>query len=370
VSRNIFSKIKNKYYFYNQFLFFRALKYSILAFLILRIFSSLILLIGIIHPSPNPPFTGITTDIFNKLNQQGVFTRYFLAPWYRWDTAHYLVIAEFGYDFDPINTIWPPLFPFLIRCLSVVFHPPLVSAILVSNIFFIVGLFLTFILTKEIFDEQVAKNTLFFLIIFPTSFFFIAAYSESLFLTLSVAVFLLLRRKKWLWAGLVSAFASLTRVQGVFLALAIAIEIFQEYLKNRSLKYLLTNLISCLYAPFAYGLYSLYVFFGLNTDWPWTVLTSNWGQHFGLPWEGIIGSLNVFFLKMIFNDNPPPVYLLNVIFSLFTIYLLFYLRKKIPFSISVYSWVMLFLILGKIDINNALVSTLRYLIILFPIYIG
>lgn len=363
-------KIKQKYHSYWENLYFRAFIYSLISFIILRIFSSIVMLIGIIHPSADPPFSGITAQVFRELSNGNLFVRFFLSPWYRWDTAHYLVIADFGYDYDLINTIWPPLYPFLIKIVGFIVQPSILAALLVSNLFFLLGLFLIVIYVKELLNEEVAKTTLFFMTIFPTSFFFVAGYTESMFLAISVAVFLSLRKKKWLWAGIFSALATLTRIQGLLLVIPIFIELIGEIIEQKNLRRFFIHLISCFYAPFGYGLYSLYVRFGLNTNWPWMVLSSTWEQHLGLPWEGIIGSLKVFFLKMIYNDNPGPVYLINVIFSLFTIYILIRMRKRIPLSLSVYCWVMLLVILGKIDINNALVSTIRYLLILFPLFMG
>ncbi|PKO04913.1 MAG: hypothetical protein CVU41_14225 [Chloroflexi bacterium HGW-Chloroflexi-3] len=368
--KKIIKNFIEKYNTYYENVYFRAIVLSLIAFLCLRIFTSSVLLIDLILPSPEPPYSEVTQEILTDLEQQSGFTRLFLAPWYRWDTARYLEIADFGYDFNFINTVWPPLYPFLIKIFNFLFQPSILAAIIVSNLFFIIGLFLTYLLTKDIFNEEVAKKSIFFIVIFPTSFFFVAGYTESMFLAISVAVFLLLRKKKWLWAGILSALATLTRIQGLLLVIPIFIELIREIIEQKKLRRFFIHLISCSYAPFAYGLYSLYVRFGLNTNWPWMVLSSNWEQHFGMPWEGIIGSLKVFFLKMIYNDNPGPVYLINVIFSLFTIYLLIRIRKRIPLSLSVYCWVMLLVILGKIDINNALVSTIRYLLILFPLFMG
>lgn len=364
------SMIKVRFNSYWENLYFRAFIYSLLSFLILRIFTSLIMLIGIIHPISETPFPGIITQIFTELNQQKPLTRIFLAPWYRWDTAQYMIIANYGYDFNLYNAIWPPLYPFLIKIAGFVFQSSIFAALLVSNIFFVTGLWLLFLYTNDLFGEQVAKNTLFYLIVFPTSFFFVAGYTESMFLTFTVAVFLLLGRKKWMWAGIISALAVLTRVQGILLILPIFVELTSDYLENKNIRVFITNLIFCLYAPFAYGLFSLYVRYGLNTNWPWTFLSSKWDQHFGLPWEGIIGSVQVFMFKNMHNYNPTPVNLLNVVFSLSTIYFLIYLRKKIPLSLSIYCWVMMILILGKMDIDNVLISTIRYVLVLFPIYIS
>jgi Gpi18-like mannosyltransferase len=349
----------------------RALFYVFFTFLVLRIFTSLVLLIGVFQPATVYPTLDTTRNTLVTLEQESGFSRLFLAPWYRWDTVHYLEIAEFGYDFDPVNTIWPPLYPFLIKTMNLVFQPSLLAGILVSNIFFVFGLFLTYWLTTGIFDEKTAKNTLLFLVCFPMSFYFVAAYSESLFLVLCAAVLLLIKRKKWLWAGVVSALASLTRVQGIFLIIPILVELIRQYDKDRNLKYLLVNVFSCVYAPFAYGLYSLYVFFGLRADWPWNTLSSYWLQRFSLPWEGFYFTfLSILGKNTHIDYSPLLVKILNIILPLFSIYILIAIRRKIPLSYSIYSWIMLILVVGKIDYNNTLVSTARYLLTTIPIFMG
>ncbi len=349
----------------------RALFYSILSYLCIKLFTSLVLLIGIVQPIPTIPISDFSREIYLQLEQQSNFSKYLLSTWYRWDTIHYLEIADFGYDFDLVNTVWPPLFPFVIKVLGFFIKPSILSAIIGSNIFFILGIFLLFILVEELFDEKISQNTIFYLLIFPTSFFLIAPYSESLFLTLSVTVFLLVRKKKWLWAGVISAFAALCRVQGIILVVPIVVELIRDYYKDRNFRYLLKNSLSCIYAPFAYGIYSLYVYFGLHANWPWETLSLYWGQRFALPWEGFYYTISSLmgYIKNI-DYSPTIVKILNILLPLFSVYLLFKVRKKIPISFSIYSWIMLFIIICKVDYNDSLVSVIRYLLTVFPIFIA
>lgn len=366
---SLLTKIRNLHFW--QSVYFRAIAYSLLVFLFLRIISSLVMLIGIFQPRPDFPYSEITQNNIVFLEQRSEFSKLFIAPWYRWDTGHYIEIADYGYGFDPVLSVWPPLYPFLIKLFGFFVKPSILSAIFISNFFFVCGLFLLFLLIKELLSEDIAKRSLFFAAIFPTSFYFVAGYTESIFLFLSVFVFLLLRRKKWLWAGFVTALAALTRVQGLLLIIPIIVELWFEYFSKRDFKSFFTHLLSCIYGPFAYGLYSLYVFCGLKVNWPWVTLSNEWNQHFGWPWQGIISITTIMFGREIENDiTPTLVKLLSILLPVGAMYLLLKLRKQIPVSLSVYSWAMLFLVMGKIDDNNAIVSTIRYLISIFPIFIG
>jgi hypothetical protein len=55
------------------------------------------------------------------------------------------------------------------------------------------------------------------LLLFPTSFFFTAVYSESLFLCLALLAIYLVDKKRWLAALLITVLVTATRVTGVFL---------------------------------------------------------------------------------------------------------------------------------------------------------
>ena len=309
----------------------------------------------------------ITTFLHNK----NIFTELFLTPWLRWDTVHYIGIAEFGYNGQKLFSVWPPLYPFLIKAFSTIFQPPILAAITVSNLFFITAITLFLKLVSEIFDENIAKKSIYCLLLFPASFFLIAPYTESLFLTLCIAVIYLSRKKEWLFAGLLSALAALTRVHGVLLILPILIEGMQTFFSIRDKKQLLQFLPATLFAPFAYGLYSLYVRFGLLSDWPWVALRSHWGQYFAWPWEGFVGTITALFGRKIdFNVTLDFIKILSVIFVIVSVFFLVKISKKLPLSIIVFSWASFFLVISKVDNQNIMISTLRYLLVIFPIFIG
>lgn len=75
------------------------------------------------------------------------------------------------------------------------------------------------------FKEDIAKLTVLLLLIFPTSFYLGALYSESLFLALTVSSFYFARKKSWLLASILAGFSAVTRLIGI----AVIIGIFAEY---------------------------------------------------------------------------------------------------------------------------------------------
>ena len=71
--------------------------------------------------------------------------------------------------------------------------------------------------------EDAARRTVLFLAVAPTSLFFGAVYSESLFLLLAVATFLLAERGRFWQAGAAAGLALLTRSAGVALLPALVV---------------------------------------------------------------------------------------------------------------------------------------------------
>src|SRR6266487_4430415 len=136
----------------------------------------------------------------------------FFISWDRWDALRYLSIAQYGYK-TPFDFAFFPLFPLLTALIT----PPLGSwsylavGMLISNAALLGTLVVLYQLAADIGGELVARRTLLYLCIFPTAFFFFAAYNESLFLLLITGAFLALRRQRCWLAVLLGSLATLTR---------------------------------------------------------------------------------------------------------------------------------------------------------------
>lgn len=348
-----------------------ALAISLYALLGLRLITSLILLIGIIEPPSVLPKSEYTQAYMAELDSESSFSKYLLAPWYRWDTAHYIEIADQGYDFDPVNSVWPPLYPFLIKLITYITQNSLLSALLISSLFTLLSFFMLYRYTSIRFNEYTAKKAVFYLAIFPTSFYLVAGYTESLFLFFSISVFYFLHKKEWLIAGLISCFAAMVRLQGIFLIIPIFIELILQYKDDKDVKAFFTQAFSMVLAPAFYIFFVIYVHFGLKLDWPWKTLGEHWGQHMGLPWEGIIGNIMALFgREIVFDTTLPIIKILTLIITFSSIYFLIRIYKNIPLSLFIYSTLSMLIFLGKVDNQSIMVSTIRYVIVLFPIFIS
>lgn len=150
--------------------------------------------------------------------------------WHRWDTTWYLLIADVGYQADDRSAAFFPLYPMLVRGIApLVPGNTIVAALMVSSLACIAALTLIHRLTTSALGIDDARRTVFYLLAFPTAFFLLAAYNESLFIALAVGSLYCMHRGRWWWAGALAGAASATRLAGILLGLAF----IYEYLRQR-----------------------------------------------------------------------------------------------------------------------------------------
>jgi hypothetical protein len=150
------------------------------------------------------------------------------APAARWDSAWYLVIAEHGYRpelgaFTASRTAFFPLYPLGVRAISDLGLPLVLAGVLLSLAALALGLYALHRLTMLESGPRVAQLAVLLTALSPMAFYFSAVYSESLYLALSVGVFLCARRGQWGRAAALGALASATRNTGVLLMLPLAL---------------------------------------------------------------------------------------------------------------------------------------------------
>jgi hypothetical protein len=141
-----------------------------------------------------------------------------IEPWHRWDTGWYLKIALNGYASDDGSIIFAPLYPVLTKIAGALVGDILLGALIVSNL---ACLGFLIILYKLIYQQtpsnRTATTSLLLLVSFPTAFYLLAGYTESLFLFFVAGAFFTARKNKWWLAAICAALATLTRIQGCVL---------------------------------------------------------------------------------------------------------------------------------------------------------
>lgn len=155
-----------------------------------------------------------------------------LSLWNRWDAPHYLDIARMGYVREGVESRWIvfyPLYPWLVRVATLFARDELAAAFLVSALASVAAGLLLYRLARLDEEQSVARAAVFFMFVFPTSYFLHIGYTESLFLALALGTMLAARGRRWALAGALGALACMTRANGLALIPALAFEAWDEY---------------------------------------------------------------------------------------------------------------------------------------------
>jgi hypothetical protein len=154
--------------------------------------------------------------------------------WVRWDSMWYESIVDAHSHHVPKDLSNANFFPFY-SWLSWVLGLPLrpfltapsaffIAGLALSNVAFLVGLIGAYRLTSAMTGERTASWTVWLIALFPFSFFFSAVYAEALYFCLVVWCFYFARARRWLLACALAAIAAMTRIPGLVLIPALAID--------------------------------------------------------------------------------------------------------------------------------------------------
>jgi len=284
-----------------------------------------------------------------------------LWSWANFDGVHYLRIIQDGYIYG-LTQAYFPLYPLLTGFLDKLINNLLLSGLLISHLFFFGLLVVFYKLARLDFDKKIARRALILLVIFPTSFFFLSYYTESLFLFLVLLSFYLARKENWFWAGIVGIFASSARVLGVLIVPALLFEYWQKRKKQLNLK----DLTSCFLPIF--GILSYMVYLKEKFGDPLLFVHSQEGFGAGRSTDKIILLYRVFwrYLKMVLTVDPcnpiyPTVWLELAASVLFLILLILGI-KKVRQAYLVFAGLAYLLP----TLTGTFSSMPRYVLVLFP----
>lgn len=175
--------------------------------------------------------------------------------WSNFDGVHYLTIVDNGYVGTGLIQAFFPVFPSLMWLSQLLIKPPLLTGLVLSQLLAFSFLVAWFSFLKSEYDTEIAWIGTFILLLFPSSFFLVALYSESLFLLLVVLSFWSARKKKWLLASILAGIAAGTRVVGIGLLPALLLEYWQQNTvaiklrKTDTLKIQIQNIIKAWLSP-------------------------------------------------------------------------------------------------------------------------
>lgn len=285
---------------------------------------------------------------FYTVPHSATFKNNFFESLGNWDGGHYLGIAKGGYS-EKFQYAFFPLYPLLIKLLSLVTRNFLLSAVFISLFSTYLGLNLLYRLVSKYFDKKIAEKTISSFIFFPTSFFLLTAYSEGLFFLLVILAFYLLRQKKLFWATIVASLSSATRLAGLAVAVGLLIEVITTEGINRKNWFIL-------FAPLGFIIYSIFLYQQTGDPFYFIVAENHWQRTLAIPtasfWQALINITDVNVL-------------LDLIFAIFGLGLAIRTFRFLPASLAIYSLISVLIPL----FTPTLLSIPRYLLPVFPIFI-
>ncbi|MGA8761289.1 MAG: hypothetical protein WB562_00215 [Candidatus Sulfotelmatobacter sp.] len=278
-----------------------------------------------------------------------------LGVWERFDTLWYLQIAAHGYS-RPEAVVFFPLYPSLIRILTRLL-PPMAAALLISTVaaFFLLWGLQELLLgddSPHSVDQTVFLSAVFLCAVWPASFIFFAGYPESLLLALIVWSLCMGRGDHWLAAGALGVAAALTKAVGVVVAVPLLI----IAVRNRKTMALPAALLVPLGSAGFLG-YLRWTGHGALSS----AYREYWRSSPGLPWTTLWTSVTTLL------HTPDLILTLNLIFLILVCALAMLSRLRIEYLL--YSAAAIVLLLCK-ETTPPLQSMIRYLLIIFPAFVG
>ena len=277
--------------------------------------------------------------------------------WAQWDGGHYYQIAQRGY-FASIEYAFAPLFPILIKIISPIFFGNLlITGLIISNLSFLLFLYLIHKFVKAKFTASIANTTIISLIVFPTTYFAAAYYSESIFLLLAILSFYLLHLKKYTLASLFAGFALLTRFVGIFLFFSLTINYLEDIKFN--VKRINHKIIVFFLSLLPFAAYCFYLNIKFADPFYFFTAQANWYRAISHPLTTIYHYIAVNTFTRPFRDY------LELFLTLLFLIILLLGHRKIPFSWWLFSFFALIIPVS----TGTLMGMPRYLLASFGTFI-
>ncbi len=281
--------------------------------------------------------------------------------WSHMDTGYFVAIAVQGYTGDGRLAAFFPLYPALIRIVSVVTHDPYVSAFLVSNLASVVAFVYLYRLTKYELGSHIAERSLLYFAVYPLAFFLCASYSESVFLALSIPAFFYARKGRWWIASGLGFFAVLSRLVGIALFLIFIYEYLSQKgvlngltLQRENVHKISWDAVSLALMPCGLVVVMLISWLAFQNPLQFALAERFWNRSLTWPWVTFGNDLAQLSTTLVVE------YLLFIMVIAIAIYGL----RKIQPSYLLYTWVSLLIPV----VSGSMTSSMRYVFVIFPIY--
>jgi hypothetical protein len=203
----------------------------------------------------------------------------------RWDAGWYLGIATRGYSYIASagaeaqqNIVFFPAYPMLVRIVARLggngTAAYVIGGTLLSLAMFVLALAYLYELAREELSDDQAAAAIWLLAAYPFAIFFGAIYTESLYLAGAAGAFYHFRRRELVQAAAWGLVVGLTRPNGFFLCLPLALLAVPQRRDPRAWLAAATPLAGAL-------LYSVFIWRIAGHPLAWAMGHAAWGRHYG-----------------------------------------------------------------------------------------
>ncbi len=319
------------------------------------------------------PFHGTLAHLFN--------------PWAVWDGVWFIKIAADGYAGNDGTVAFFPLYPLMVRWVSIVFDNNLVIAgIVVSLACYFAAMYFLYRLVAARYGGKVAYRTCLYLSIFPTAFFWQAVYSESMFLMLSAACILWSTEGRWKLAGLAGLAAALTRSAGFLLIVPMALCYYEQ--RDWELRRTDASVASLLMIPEGLMVWMAYLSLSFGKPLLFAQVQDQWRRYLAVPtyalWEGVAAGFQG--ARQLISGQTSRLYwpathpgevvplavanLVNLTALVIAGLALCYGLRRLPLALSAYALVTIGYPLLFPAASTPLLSMPRFVLVAFPIFMS
>jgi hypothetical protein len=298
----------------------------------------------------------------------------FFTIWLRKDAHWYTQIAIRGYYYErglPLTANFFPLYPLsigIVQHITGLFlnrDSYLVAGMAISWAAFLAACVLLFRLVADRFGDQTAYLSVLLLALFPFSYFYGAAYTESLFLLCALLAFTGIERGNWWLAGIGAMLAGATHGTGLAVGLAVVVAYVVDWIRTRHR--LRWDLLGLALTPLGVAAFAVYCWIHFGNPFSFIIAAKvGWGA--GIQWTSIHMAASTLIHPQLWLHGSPNA----LLYLIYTVLILAFLAACYPvYRLLGAGYIAYSLpgILASIIDHPGLNGYGRYLSVIFPVFI-
>jgi hypothetical protein len=295
----------------------------------------------------------------------------------RWDTGYYSLIAAHGFPVAqrsgvPSAIAFGPLYPAVVRSVQAVTGFGFLFAGQLVSMLALVAALAGLVHVAELDGDRVRSGTAVTLLVaFPTAFFLVIDYADSLALALVVWGFLAVRHRRWALAGLCGAGAFLTKYYLAIVVVGLLAEVWGSRTLDRDpgvrRRYLGALAWVALPTVGVLAGWMVYCAQRYGDALAFVHAQSHWNRHFAFPWT-LVWTTGGDLVHLRFLDTSTAS--VTELFDTVTVVLLVVLAAYSFLRVRRSYGILLGLAVCIFTFQNILYSETREVLALFPFFIG